>query len=69
MNTSSLASLAALMGLIPSDAVALPAVVTKVSQMFGLSESELVWRCHNQAALRAEIAATCRRTMKLAEAA
>lgn len=59
---SALADLAALAGLDPVSAVALPTVVTVAARKSGMSESALVAECRVNAPLRDYLAGVCRST-------
>lgn len=61
--SDSLVSLAALMGLSASGAVALPTAITVAAGKVGMSESEFLFRLHNNAALRAYVAEVCEKVM------
>lgn len=58
-NTTSLVSLASLMGLSVAAAVVLPTAVTVAASKVNMTESEMLFRLHNNAALRAYVAQVC----------
>lgn len=57
--TLALASLASLMGLSVTAAVALPTAVEVAARKVGMSESQMMWEMNKNAALRAHIAKVC----------
>jgi len=61
--TEMLASLAALMGLSTTGAVALPTAIEVAARKVGMSESRFLWEMNKNAALRAHIAKVCEQVM------